>query len=258
MCESAIEQAPRRREVWRSDNRFARLTYYPPGAAMASHAHETDQFSILLLGGFRETSSRDEADLRGYCAGFKAAGAVHENRFGPDGALILSVDAPACPHAGASWRWRRLAGDFQAAPIVRTLIDGDIGDETGDLIEDLIVAVKHPRNDESRRPAPAGWLRRVREQIDDAPEAAGLGALAAVAGVHYAHLSRAFGQAYGAPLSLYRRRVMAMRAASAIVAGASRPASAATDAGFSDQAHLTRVMRAELGLTPRRLARLFA
>jgi len=56
-------------------------------------------------------------------------------------------------------------------------------------------------------------------------------------------------ESLSAPLAQWRLWRMLAKAASAIAAGLPL-ASAAADAGFSDQAHLTRTMRRFFGVTP--------
>jgi transcriptional regulator GlxA family with amidase domain len=52
------------------------------------------------------------------------------------------------------------------------------------------------------------------------------------------------------PPSIYRRRVLLGRAACALARSQLPLAQVAAETGFYDQAHLTRVMRSETGLTP--------
>ena len=250
-----------RRDVWRSPEATARLTYYPPGAEMHAHIHENDQYSVLVLGGFREVTTSGEADLHGFSAGFKAAGQRHENLYGRDGAIILAIDAPP-RETDRGWHWRQPTARENILPLVKMLLERrKPANDSGDVVHELISLIEvtpddsggHLRNGRT----PPNWLRRVREEIDDAPMAADLTSLAGRASVHVTHLSRSFAQSFGVPLSVYRRRVMAMRAAQAMMHEVQTPAAAANTAGFADQSHLTRVLRRETGLTPRRFQALF-
>ncbi len=77
--------------------------------------------------------------------------------------------------------------------------------------------------------------------------------LAREAGVHRVHLARAFRDHFGESVTLFARRVRLEAAQRLIAAGGISLAQAAARAGFADQSHLTRVMRAALGLTPGRM-----
>jgi AraC-like DNA-binding protein len=59
-----------------------------------------------------------------------------------------------------------------------------------------------------------------------------------------------FKRFYGMAPSVYRRRVLLGRAACALARSHLPLAQVAAESGFYDQAHLSRVMRSEIGLTP--------
>ncbi|MEO1135578.1 MAG: AraC family transcriptional regulator [Pseudomonadota bacterium] len=257
--------SPRRYELLRTPHMLARLTFYPAGGVLSAHAHNTDQYSILMLGGFAEATRKGEEDLCGIRAGFKSAGLVHQNRFGPDGALILAIDRLPIEMEETCWRWRSAHGHSAMRQLVWHLLTVDVRGvnapeaEIQDILDELTALLFYtPDAKANGAHRVASWLRRIREEIDDAPRDASLKKLAHEAGVHHVHLSRSFAKVYGQPLSLYRRRAMAMRAASALAAWGRTPVQAAGEAGFADQSHMTRVMQSEIGLTPSRLRRMFA
>ena len=96
---------------------------------------------------------------------------------------------------------------------------------------------------------------RVRDLIHDAAAdltaAASLtaGDLAAAAGCSRFAAYRAFSQAYGLAPSDYQRQLR-IRAARRLLSDGVSPARAAAEAGFADQAHLTRWFRRYYGVTP--------
>ncbi|MGK5550945.1 helix-turn-helix domain-containing protein [Actinomadura kijaniata] len=94
--------------------------------------------------------------------------------------------------------------------------------------------------------------------LADHPAAAGLVPLARLLGVTPSHLSRVFRRETGVTLSRYRNRLRVTRALDRLEEGADDLAALAAELGFSDQAHLTRTMRAELGRTPAVVRRLLA
>ena len=73
--------------------------------------------------------------------------------------------------------------------------------------------------------------------------------LAAAAGCSRYAAYRAFRQAYGLSPSDYQRQLRVQTARRLLSAGAA-PAQVAADAGFADQAHLTRWFRRYYGITP--------
>jgi AraC-like DNA-binding protein len=72
------------------------------------------------------------------------------------------------------------------------------------------------------------------------------------------HLSRVFSELSGQTFSGYRNRVRVRLALDAIADGERRLARLATELGFADQAHLTRVVRSETGRPPAQLRKLLA
>lgn len=97
-----------------------------------------------------------------------------------------------------------------------------------------------------------GAVRLSREYLEDhAAENVSLAALARFAGLSAFHLSRVFRETVGMPPHAYQTQVRVRRAKSLLRAG--RPITlAATEAGFYDQAHLTRHFKGIVGLTPGR------
>lgn len=92
---------------------------------------------------------------------------------------------------------------------------------------------------------------RIRALIHDAGTAADLTAddLAAAAGCSRYAAYRAFHQAYGLAPSDYQRQLR-VHAARELLSRGAAPAVAAAEAGFADQAHLTRWFRRYYGITP--------
>jgi AraC-like DNA-binding protein len=110
-------------------------------------------------------------------------------------------------------------------------------------------------------PAAARRRRRIVEEVRQAihldPDLS-LGQLAGRVGLSPFHLSRIFKQACGLTMSRYRARLRVRRALERFDEGERDLARIAVDVGFSDQAHLTRAVRAETGSTPGRLRTLLA
>jgi len=109
------------------------------------------------------------------------------------------------------------------------------------------------RHASARVPPPAGpgTAARIRELIHDASAAADLTAddLGAAAGCSRYAAYRAFTKAYGMAPSDYQRQLRVRAARRLLIQGAT-PALAAAEAGFADQAHLTRWFHRYYGITP--------
>jgi len=94
--------------------------------------------------------------------------------------------------------------------------------------------------------------------LDDEPGSDGLIPLAERFGVSPFALSRAFSAVMGVSLTRYRNRVRVGRALERIENGDRDLAGLAAGLGFSDQAHMTRTIRAHLGETPTALRTLLS
>ena len=105
--------------------------------------------------------------------------------------------------------------------------------------------------DRARPPEHGGAAARIRELIHDRYAAADLTAddLGAAAGCSRYAAYRAFTKAYGMAPSDYQRQLRVQAARRLLIQGVT-PAQAAAEAGFADQAHLTRWFHRYYGITP--------
>ncbi|RZJ00437.1 MAG: AraC family transcriptional regulator [Brevundimonas sp.] len=230
------------------------LVRYPPGLTQPPHEHERPQLSLLLAGGLAETTSRAETFSVRRSSGVKPGGQRHAARFGPVGALMLSLELPAdatVQRPGCEWRGMGAT----ERRLLERLLRSERPAERRELALDLASLVD-AAPDTLPTPAIPSWLHPTREALDDDPAGARIDELARRAGVHRGHLSRSFTVAYGLPPSLYRARSMAMRSVSLALERDDSLAAVAAEAGFADQSHMARTVRREVGTTVSRLRRL--
>lgn len=246
----------------------ARLSYYAPGASMAAHHHGVHQLSCLLVGEFLEAHAGHEREIGQPSVGVKPAGLEHNNLYGPNGALILSINLePArldeyLPGCSIDWRWQPgvMTGRGRRSAMALSSLPGGSDAEADMLVCDLLAVIT------PERPWPGGaspgadvpgWLARVRDALRECEASPDLKRLADEAGVHRVHLSRVFARYFGVPPGLYRRRCRLARAIADMLRGASL-ADAAHSAGFADQSHFSRFAKTETGYSPHRLKTLLA
>ena len=224
---------------------------YPPGHRYAPHCDGRPRISVVLQGAVMEEARGEEAFASAASVVVKPADVRHANAFGPDGARLVSAILPEALWTDAldRWRWHH-AGPVGGAALrfARALRQSPA--EAEDDLWALLAAVT---DDGTAGPVPP-WLRRARERMDDEPVAGpSVAALAADADVHPVSLARAFRRAYGCAPTTYRRRLRVRRAADLLASSDAPAAHVALDAGFADQSHMCRDVRAELGLTPGQL-----
>lgn len=252
-CDIRIAHKSRRGE-WR-------FAYYAPGERMAPHRHDCAQFSLVMTGAQRECANGNEVDTSAMSMALKPDGFRHAAEFAPSGALLLSINLYDCDDDDRNlklntWRVRDSSGVRREwAALARAMNSREpAGGAIEDVTDDLITAMLNYEQDPSCQAAPR-WLLRAREAIVETE--LGVDDIARDNGVHRVHLSRSFRRYFGLSITEQRRRARLARAATAIIADRSSLATASALSGFADQAHLTRDMRRETGMTPGALARIF-
>lgn len=234
----------------------ARLLHYPAGLIQPMHRHEQAQLSLLLAGGFRETTRHADIEAVRRASGLKPRDESHAAEFGPHGALMLSMtlaEDPAQPRRAGEW----LPSCTAADALVRAVLSTDDLSRRGHMIADLRGLLEAPLSSMTNR-ARHDVARRLRKALDDQPDGGRIDAMARELGLHRTHLSRCFVETFGLAPSLYRSRTMAARAIARALRGQDRLADVAADTGFADQSHLARVCCREIGVPLSRIRALFS
>jgi AraC family transcriptional regulator len=225
------------------------------------HDHDRSGWTLTLDGTYTERfPQREYVAPAGSVLG-KPAAARHSNRYGPRGArcFLIGVETehPAT-HRGFARALRKVSFYPQGpvpAIVRRMHREFTMRDAAWPLVlEGLILelaanavrlTVRAPR-----RPAPR-WLVRVREQLDAAfTNTPRFAELAATAGVHPVHLSRAFHATYGASPGEYLREIRIDHAKQLLGQSTVPISQVAAASGFCDQSHLSRAFRKATGMTP--------
>jgi AraC family transcriptional regulator len=221
---------------------------------MPPHAHGRTGLSVLLAGRVWERVGRTDETAGPLSVVVKPAGAVHENRFGPEGARMLAFEfAPGFFDAmdgGAPTRWCWRHADADARRALRLCRAARLDGEQP--LDDALALLLAPAGDTSLASgALPRWLRAVRDRLhDEVTCPSPVAALAEEAGVHRVSLARAFRRHFGCSVTAYLRRLRVRAAAAALATTDAPLAAVALDAGFADQPHLTRAFRAAMGTTP--------
>ena len=245
----------RSRRFCATDEYTADLGYYPAGIYQPDHEHSRAQLSFLLCGGYAETERNRDYQTTTPLHKYRPEGSRHSADFGRFGALIFSVDFydSSCVRASpdgwsANGRW--------VTDLCRMLFTGSAPAEevVDDLIAGFEIGGSEQRADITGAPV---WLRRAAERFADDP-LSDVGDVALEAGVHRVHFSRTFRKHLGLAPSQYRLFCKNDRALHRMMDQGESAAMAAVSAGFSDQAHWTRAIRALSGVGPGRLRSLLA
>lgn len=234
------------------------------------HGHERPYVSFLFAGSYVERCGSLALEHRPPTLAYHPPGLEHQDEVGEAGGRFLVVELdPAwleaavggCPDGGgprrldgdlalrAAWRLRRsLAAGAEAAGSNELAAEG--------LVLDLVAELG--REDWTRERSRPRWLDVVIERLRaEYRRPVSLASLAADAGVHPAHLWRAFRRAEGCSPSTYVHRLRCHHVFRRLSEPAGSPplADLALEAGFADQSHCTRVFKRLVGVPPGALRR---
>ena len=244
------------------------LAWFPPRAALESHVHDRPTFAIMLDGAFDLAfGSPAIRHARLPCPPgtilTEPAGEKHANFVAAGGAYVVVVQ----PDTGGTELPRRCAAfldrinHFRDGPISGTArrlarelaSPDDLADlaAEGLALEMLAAAARlEAGHDLGMRQAPR-WLDRAVQFIHDRyRDAVRIQDVAAVAGVHPAHLAAVFRRLHRVPLASYVRGLRVEWAADQLLHTDKPISYISAEAGFADQAHLTRLFKRATGATP--------
>lgn len=220
-----------------------------------AHAHDGRHLLIITKGTLVESFEGGDAELREGTIRFSPNSETHRIRIEqvPFSCLVISV------REGASSPFPNSAGHEIAQDL---LMDAnDIHAQMTDASPGALLSVSASTSSLLARAhqvalyrsvldVPA-WLIEVRKALSErASQPVRLDAVAQEAGVHPAHLSRAFRLHFGITPREFLRNVRLASAIDAFRHSSSTLSAIAADCGFADHAHLTRTARAEFGRTP--------
>jgi len=234
---------------WTAGEYGALEVEYAPGAVMPTHRHGEASATLVLRGEIHERGPGFEGVARACSLCVKPAGVEHSNRVGPDGARTLAFVLPSSAVSAAGYGIFRDAALARAALRLCELVPS--GEGLGEAVEALVrVAGESPM----KRGGGCGvdhWVDRALAMAeDDGVESCSR--IAESLGVHPASLSRAIRREFGESLKVLMRRRRVLCAAEGLGRCETALRDVAALAGFSDQSHLTREFRRELGVTPGR------
>ena len=244
----------------------------PPGGWSTLDVHDTYGLVFVRRGGFRRRAQGRDDYVGPATAFFEVLGAEDEVLHPHDGGDTTSIFTLTEAAVGQFAGDRDLPSQPILAPgpidlahrrLIAALRQGidqfEAAERLAELVGALIEQAAPGRLTTSRSRTDRAYDRlvsTVKEAIVTDPAGSDLAKLAALTGYSPFHVSRVFRRRSGVTLMHFRNRIRVAAALVLVEQGQEDLAVVATQLGFSDQAHMTRVMRDHLGHPPGYLRRL--
>jgi AraC family transcriptional regulator len=234
---------------------------YGAGVRLRRHSHEQAYFSFVLSGSYAEQCLSRCVQCQGETMLYHPPEEDHSDRFGGNGARLFSIEV------GPEWikklhrfdlvidrplwlsekivpslSWRAYRAFLDPQPRSALVMES----ASIELLYQLPWKNPHPPDSGA-----APWLRRAADILhSEYRDPFSLHAVAVRVGAHPVHLARTFRRRFGMTMGEYVRRLRLSHALEALGNSNSSLADIAEQAGFADQSHLGRVVRAVTGMTP--------
>lgn len=233
---------------------------YAPNQVLPLHSHEHAYVSVALCGAYLEQLGKSSWECTAGGTIFHAPGESHRNRFLERGARLLVLDIE--PRFLTDIADRGIVTDRPSASVNsycmhlalrldRALSESDplsVMCAEGLSLELLSETLRRFR--EPRRGSP-DWLSRVREILHDRyREHLSLSELAGEVQVHPVHLARAFRKRYHCCVGDFIRQLRVEAASQELLRSNAPIAEIAARTGFTDQSHLSRILKRYAGISP--------
>ncbi len=235
-------------------------TAFDAHSRLARHAHENSYFCFALQGVYTERCGNREVVCRPSTLTFRASGQTHEDLVhGADARVfVLEISPRWIEKLQADSLSLGIASDFHGgalprlcARLIREFHNTDAAAKLaieGLALELLAEAARQPYSG-IRTPPP--WLRQAREMIvEHFAETLRLTQIAAEVGVHPVYLATAFRQKFGVTIGEFVRKLRVENACAELMKGDLSLATIASQAGFVDQSHFSKVFKLYVGMTP--------
>lgn len=251
--------------TFRSDDFNVTLSEYHVGLLQKWHSHAEPILTLLLAGHAREQVLGRDIVAGPLDVGVKPAGTRHQDYFWPNGvrALRIVLSEPLLAELKTSSpimdRWEWIRGSDAVRPLLQTAMtlrersnDADVEESLYDSVAAMLT------NADGAKPADApSWLRQAREYLE-ASYSSGvrLRHLANQAKVHPVYFARMFRRFFGCSVGQHVRKIQLRTAAALLANRRLGLAEIASQADFSDQAHMTRAFAKKYEITPGQFRRL--
>lgn len=234
------------------------VSRYAPDLRIDRHEHENASLCLALSGAYEEFLDRKSRRVEAGTLVYHPEGEAHANRHlrAVTDLVTIELEAsasklanPLSPIFDDGWHGKRprlLPTMYRLIQTIETE-PASPGLVIDDLVWEVIGEVADHLHDDGR----PKWLCEVRDYLEAGfATPPSLTELADMAGVHPAHLTRAFRMAFGSSIGVFIQRRQAAEALRLLPRLDLSLADISGRAGFSDQSHMTRRITAATGRPP--------
>lgn len=237
-------------------------TVHKPNQILARHYHEHANIAFILKGSFTEILDRRSFECGPQSLIIKPTGEAHANRYGRGGMHCLLIEVKPRkveslhPLSKTFERVNHVRGVMFSMLAIRIWKEMRVMDSASLLaIEglslELIAELSRHSTPGSERQSPY-WLKRVIEILHaHFSEPLSLAHVAKTVDVHPVHLAREFRRFYGCTLGEYVRRLRIEFACHKLSTSDMPLVEISLAAGFSHQAHFSRIFKRQISITAR-------
>ena len=238
---------------------FAELVH-GVGEAIPKHTHHAAFYHLTLAGGYEESTARGMRSFPPFSSAFIAGDTRHFARVGNAGVHLFTMEMDS--------RWiqelREAGGEVENTDDsiggvltcvgLRLYREYKAGDGANALTVDslaweFLAAAARMRREKCTKP-PAWWRRIVDLLHSESARDLRVADLAREASVHPVHLARVFRRLTNQTPGEWLQRIRVYAAFRELSAGTEDIAAVATELGFADQSHLTRMLKRHTSYTP--------
>jgi AraC family transcriptional regulator len=236
-------------------------TVHKPNQTLARHYHEHANIAFILNGSFTEILDRKRFGCSPQSLIVKPAGEAHANHYGRGGMHCILIEVK--PQKVKSLnslsktfdRVNHVRGGMISMLAMRIWKEMRVMDSASPLaLEGLsfeLIAELSRHSNLISESQPPFWLKRAREILHaHFSESLGLAHVAEAVDVHPVHLAREFRKFYGCTLGEYLRGLRIEFACRKLSASDMPLVEISLAAGFSHQAHFSRIFKRQIGITP--------
>lgn len=245
-------------ESWRTAGVILSEVRHATGKAVPPHRHQSAYFSLLLEGAYAERGLGFDIVYEPYTLVFHDARTLHEDQmftasrfFAVE--LLSPWDGVIAELGGARANAFELHGEDPVWLVLRLYREHHARSAAADsAVEDLVYqlcAHVSPRSEDDAGEPP--WLRDVESAVRDRfREPVDLRAAAARAGVHPAHLCRAFRRFRGRTISDAILGLRIQYVCRRLIESDDSLSTIALECGFADQSHMSNAFKRVTGRSP--------